>query len=73
MFRHRSAIFRESTNAKVYKFDIPLQVKMIIFTVILPEIVTLPEVECRTFDPLCSHTPCRLHSGAETCRSCYLL
>ena len=57
MFRHRTAIFRESTNTKFYKFDIPLQVKIIIFylkIVILPEIVTLPEVECGTFDSLCS-------------------
>ena len=35
MFRHRDAIFRESTNTKVYKFDIPLQIKIVIF--FLPE------------------------------------
>ena len=48
MFRHRRAIFRESRNTKVYKFDIPLQAKIVVFylkIVISPEIVTLPEVE----------------------------
>jgi len=58
MFRHRSAIFRESTNTEVYKFNIPLLVKKIVIfylkIVILPQIVTLPEVECGTSDPLCS-------------------